>query len=1228
MSGAAGYKVFVRQSGQSFGAGTNVGNPAMGGDGALHYVVTGLPTDVANLFAVSAYNGTGAESVLSNELSLMVTATPTPTVGAGTVLPTATNTATRTPTNTAPSPTSPSTATPTRSVTRTPTGSPVATVAGNGPVAAYAFSEGSGTTTADVSGYGRNGTLFGAPVWTAGRSGMALQFSGGTTWDGVNLAPDNTFDGLSEGTLEAWVKFDTSAPAGVYNWFNGRDAAECSYPFEVDLNTRSGTVYWEIWAGDTAQCSATFWARVALANPSQWHHLAYVVSNSGNTWYVDGVPQTPTYFAGSAATKFFLASIADSPNTRYDVGTTDIPSGTFKGIIDELRIYARPLTQGEIQADMNAPVGAAVPTSTATRTASSTATATNTAVPPATATRTATSTATPPPTSTPTASVTRTATRTASATATNTSPPTSTATATRSSTATATSTRTPPSTPTRTPPSTATSSATATRTATATNTAPPTSTTTATRSSTATATYTATPLPTNTITATATRTPPSTATRSASASATATATRTAAATTTATNTALPASTATATRTNVPSTPTATRTTVPSTSTATATATSPPINTITATATRTQPSTATSSASPSATATTTRTATATNTSPPTSTASATDTAVPSSTPTATYTATSPPTRTATATHTPPATATATAAPSETAMSTRTATATQPPTSTASATETAAPDSTETATYTAEPAPTKTPTATSPPDPTAVETETAVATATDTPAPTSSETATDAVTPTATDAPPPTSTATGTATTTPTDTLPPPATPSFTPAPTATPVPAWSVSIPTDVLAMPGTTVGVPVTIAPGSGVRQFALHITFDPDVVAVQGVELSADAGTGTLDADFSSPGYLTISAALLQPMTGGGALVDVSFTAVGACPASTRLALASCVLDGGAIGCEPNEGSLLVGCGVAGSIRHWFSTAPVGGAVVAMRGRQGSVTATTNELGQFGFGETTTGTWQLEPQKSGDMQGAVSALDASIVLQAAAGQEQLDAVQELACDVTGNGHVTALDAARILQLVVGRVSQLPVAQTCGSDWAFVPAPADVPNQTLIEPELTIRTCQPGGIVLDPLLGDAPEQNFTAVLFGDCSGNWTSGAQGTARLRLAHDVRVRLGAARPRRGGEWVVPLYVASAAPFRALDARIAYDPAARPASLRAVGAAHDGIARYGTDGRGTLTLAVASAAPLTADGGPVAVLVFDGPSRRAAGPLPRLLHAAIDEVPVDIGN
>ena len=130
---AAGYKVYVRQQGTAYGAGTDVGLLLPGSDGVVRSVVTSLPTGVTNYFAITDYDLLGNESGLSNELSLGVAAGGTPTITAQTIpsatptrLPTATPsgtstaqpTVTRTPTL---RPTSSATATPTHQPTATPT---------------------------------------------------------------------------------------------------------------------------------------------------------------------------------------------------------------------------------------------------------------------------------------------------------------------------------------------------------------------------------------------------------------------------------------------------------------------------------------------------------------------------------------------------------------------------------------------------------------------------------------------------------------------------------------------------------------------------------------------------------------------------------------------------------------------------------------------------------------------------------------------------------------------------------------------------------------------------------------------------------------------------------------------------------------------------------------------------------------------------------------------------
>jgi len=197
---AAGYRLYLRQSGQTYGAGVDVGLIQADAGGVVRYTARGLPIGVINYFAVTAYDASARESGLSNELSLLVTATPGPTstppvTATSSLTPTAGATATRTatasstttantatptltatrapPTNTAnpassATPSVSSTATPTRTIASTPTSSPVGAVGAGGPVAAYAFGEGSGTTVVDVSGNGHTGTLFGSPLRTTG----------------------------------------------------------------------------------------------------------------------------------------------------------------------------------------------------------------------------------------------------------------------------------------------------------------------------------------------------------------------------------------------------------------------------------------------------------------------------------------------------------------------------------------------------------------------------------------------------------------------------------------------------------------------------------------------------------------------------------------------------------------------------------------------------------------------------------------------------------------------------------------------------------------------------------------------------------------------------------------------------------------------------------------------------------------------------------------------------
>jgi hypothetical protein len=56
------------------------------------------------------------------------------------------------------------------------------------PVGQWKLDEGSGSTTADISGNGNTGTLVGSPAWTTGHTGNALNFNNLTSYVSVNAA--------------------------------------------------------------------------------------------------------------------------------------------------------------------------------------------------------------------------------------------------------------------------------------------------------------------------------------------------------------------------------------------------------------------------------------------------------------------------------------------------------------------------------------------------------------------------------------------------------------------------------------------------------------------------------------------------------------------------------------------------------------------------------------------------------------------------------------------------------------------------------------------------------------------------------------------------------------------------------------------------------------------------------------------------------------------------------
>jgi len=206
----------------------------------------------------------------------------------------------------------------------------------HGLVGYWKFDEGSGTIAYDSSGYNNNGTLYNSPTWTTGKVGGALSFDGAD--DYVDAGNGESFNMSNAITIAAWIY-------PRYSGSNEQLIISKGGPGFYSTGWRVGIKYGNIrihYFDDIEQRSINY----IPYSPNQWYHIVFSGSvGGGMKAYLNGVVQPTTYLFTNGLTTNTL---------NLNIGRYSLGSSYFNGLIDEVRLYNRALSDAEIKAIYNA----------------------------------------------------------------------------------------------------------------------------------------------------------------------------------------------------------------------------------------------------------------------------------------------------------------------------------------------------------------------------------------------------------------------------------------------------------------------------------------------------------------------------------------------------------------------------------------------------------------------------------------------------------------------------------------------------------------------------------------------------------------------------------------------------------------------------------------------------------------------------------------------------------
>jgi hypothetical protein len=208
----------------------------------------------------------------------------------------------------------------------------------SGLVGYWKFDEGVGSTAFDSSG-NKSGTIYGNPTWVDARFGSALNFNGYE--DYVDVGNDPVINVNSEVSVSAWI-IASSYSSGSYErviekglWTPQGERGSYRFVRDIDVPQFAFQVY------DTSSvaqsCGFMNWQDLTIG---RLYHLVGTYTPTEIRCYVDGV------LTDSNTDSFGNIQQTADPLV---IGANSWGTENFNGIIDEVMIWNRALSAGEVR---------------------------------------------------------------------------------------------------------------------------------------------------------------------------------------------------------------------------------------------------------------------------------------------------------------------------------------------------------------------------------------------------------------------------------------------------------------------------------------------------------------------------------------------------------------------------------------------------------------------------------------------------------------------------------------------------------------------------------------------------------------------------------------------------------------------------------------------------------------------------------------------------------------